>query len=765
MTFAVPPPPPAAHMLPLGTQLVAGLGTSTVLADMDFETYSQAGYVWNAERQKWDQPEGLSTQLRGLKAVGASVYTEDPTCEILSFFYDLKDGRGARFWRPGLPNPQDLFDYLRAGGLIEAHNRSFERWVWLNVCIPRHGWPPIAPRQWRCSMAKARAHAMPGKLEEISKVFDLTFKKDSEGTRLLNKFSKPQKPTKKAPKTRILLSDDPVDAEKLFAYNERDIQAEAEASSLAPDLTGEELEFWFLDQDINERGIRVDLPSVDGAIQILRTVFTRYDSEICRITNGAVQRGSQLARLKKWLGTQGVHVYGSMDEDALDELLKTQLPPVARRALELRGLTGSASVKKVFAMRHRANRLERLTDLFVYYGARTGRFTGAAVQPTNFPNSGPDVWQCGCNRWSPWLHVRCSWCARVRGPDPKLKKEWNVEAAEDALECIQTGNLDLLELMWGDALSTISACLRAMLIAADDAELMGSDFSAIEAVVLAELAGEQWRIDVFRTHGKIYEMSASEICGIPFEEFLEYKKRTGNHHPMRKKVGKIAELALGYQGWVPAWKQFDEEGTLSDEEIKQTILKWRRKSPQIVEFWGGQFRRDGRYMIPEYYGVEGAAIQAILNPGREFSYRGIVYFMRGDAMYCRLLSGRHLVYHRPRLNPSDRHDGYEMTYEGWNTNPKNGPTQQWIRMKTYGGRLTENIVQATSRDILRYAMLQLAKAGYAIVLHVYDEIVAEVKKGYGSVEHFEGIMATMPAWCQGWPVRARDGWRGKRFRK
>jgi DNA polymerase len=266
-------------------------------------------------------------------------------------------------------------------------------------------------------------------------------------------------------------------------------------------------------------------------------------------------------------------------------------------------------------------------------------------------------------------------------------------------------------------------------------------------------------MEVFRTHGKIYEMSASKITGIPFEEFDLYKASSGQHHPMRKKIGKVAELASGYGGWLGAWKQFGADEYFNDDEIKKAILAWRAASPAIVEFWGGQ-QRNWR---PELFGLEGCAVSAVLNPGTKFSYRAISYLMYGDALYCELPSGRFITYHRPRLGQSER-GGYQLSFEGWNTNPKNG-APGWIRINTYGGRLCENVVQAVARDILAYAIVNLEKAGYPIVMHVHDEIVAEVPEGQGSISEFESIMSTLPPWASGWGIKATGGWRGKRYGK
>lgn len=776
-------PPPPLSALPAGTKLVAGNGHATVLPDLDCETYSEAGYVWTPDDPKgprWRPPPGIRDMSgAGLFAVGAAVYSEHPTTEVLTVSYDLKDGRGRRRWRPGLPLPQDLFDHIAAGGLVESHNCGFEFWIWWNVLHKRHGWPMIPHAQQRCSMAKARAHALPGGLAPLSQVLKLQHGKDPEGDRLLKKFSMPRQPTAKDPRRRIRPEEEPIEGERLYRYCDRDIEAEAEASSMIPDLSPDELEWWQIDQLINRRGVQVDLAAVQAGIAIIGQAFDRYNAELCALTGGAVPQASELPKLKEWLATQGVYT-DSMDEAAIDGLLKERdrYPPAVGRALDIRQLIGSASVKKLYAMANQATSTERLCDLFSYHAARTGRATGNGPQPTNLPNSGPNVNVCTCGRHYGLSKLACPWCGACKPPAPppgvpnRSIIEWCAEAASDAIEVMGTASLDQMERFFDGALATISACLRGLFVAAPGCELIGSDYSSIEAVVLAELAGEQWRIDLFRSRGKIYEASGAKIFGITYDEAIEYRKRTGSHHACRK-VGKVAELAGGYQGWIGAYKQFGADEFMTDDEIKEAILAWRTASPMIVKMWGGQFvdSRTGepcsawkRSAIPTLHGLEGMAIAAVMYPGQEFTYRGITYFMRGDVLYCRLLSGRHLTYHRPRLRPSDRDAGQSLSYEGWNTNPKNGPTG-WVRMDTYGGKLTENVVQATARDVLVPAIVRLWHAGYMTVLHVYDEIVAEIAKGWGSIEEFEALMNIMPAWALGWPIFAVDGWRGRRFRK
>lgn len=782
-----------------GTQLPAGLGVATVLPDIDFETYSEAGCVFDFEAQKWVGPPGAMKGKKSLPVVGAAVYATHPTTEVLSLAYNLKDGRGPRRWIPGVgcELPADLVAWVLAGGIVEAWNSAFEWWIWNYVCVPKYGFPALPIEQTRCAMGKARASAYPGTLEKAGAVMKLTTPKDPRGDAFLKKLSVPQNPTKaNGRRLRWTPADAPQDFAGLYEYNDRDILAEAEASSRCPDLTGEELEFWLADQRINRRGVGVDVESLHACAHLVEICLKRYDAELHQLTGGAVERASQLERLKGWLAGQGVFVGsgpGSMDEDAIDALIGTLQPhqALAKRALEIRQAVGSASVKKVFAMRNQLSSWGRLHDLFNYHGARTGRPTGEGPQPTNLPKAGPEVLKCACGRHTGAHLAACAWCG-LPFPPGKKKAEWGPDAMEDVLQVIKTGDLSLVERAYADAMLCVSGCLRGLFWAAEGCDLIASDFSSIEGVVTACLAGEDWRVEMFATHGKAYELSVAKITGIPFAEIMAHAgfddverpewwkhraDKTKPHHPMRQTLGKVAELASGFGGWINAWKRFGADKFMNDDEIKKAILAWRDASPAIVELWGGQERRVGYERVPEFYGLEGMAISAVLSPGQWFhvmrldgSYSGISYICHGDALYCWLPSGRALTYHAPRLSANQRAFGgqYSLSFEGYNTNPQQGPVG-WVRIDTYSGKLCENVVQAVARDIQRHAIVNLEKAGYPVVLHVYDEDVVEVPHGFGSIEEVERIMGTMPEWAtykgKPWPIRAAGGWRGRRYRK
>lgn len=793
-------------------------------AEFDFETRSAAGYDWIGA--KWIALPGVAK--KGLSVVGAPAYAEHPSTSVLTLSYrlplhwldaagQLRVGGVVRRWRPGLPNPQDLFDYIAAGHILEAHNVMFERLIWKYVCTRLYGWPDLEPHQYqlRCSAAKARVNSLPGALGNLSDVLQLTIRKDADGKRLLDKFSVPRNPTKADPRPWITPEEDPADAERLYGYCDTDVLAEAEASAKMHPLSDDELRFWLIDQEINMRGIAIDRAAVRDCIAVMEQVFEKYEAECLALTG---LRPGQRDALLGWLAAQGVRLpdmradtlrkvlgaefaelldrtgEGDEDEPEAGEVTVAAMPPHARRALELRALTASASVKKLYAMEHRANSDDRLRDLIMHHGARTGRPIGQGPQPLNLPKPGPDLRWCAseaCSRPFRPDHAFCPWCmtpAPRLVPHPKTgeledlwKSKWPMrsilspstapEPVDAILEVMSWRSLELVEHFIGDALLAISGCIRGLFVAAPGHELIASDFSSIEAVVLAQLAGERWRVEAFEEDKPIYLLGASKITGTPLEEYLAYKAQHGDHHPDRQKIGKVSELACGYGGWIGSYKAFGS--TEPDDVIKAQILGWRAASPNIPEFWGGQFRGLpwDPSRRPELFGLEGHAIAAIQNPGQAYEFRSIGFYMRGSALIVRLPSGRELTYHNPRLVPSTKRQGeVTIVYWTWNSNPKYG-ARGWGPMETYGGRLCENIVQAVAHDILRYSIERLREAGYPTVLHVYDEILAEVPIGTANLTEFERIMAIMPPWAvdsetgRPWPIRAAGGWVGRRYRK
>ena len=739
------PPPPNPEDFRVGRKLIAGLSHATVLADFDFETRSPAGHIWNHALQTFTPPRG--SNKKGLQVVGASAYTEHPGCEVICLAYDLKDAFGARQWVPGQELPLDLFIHLQLGGLLEAWNVSFEYYVWNNVCVKRYGYPALNISSLRCAAAKSRAYSLPGALGECGRVLGIKNGKMGEGKRLIKRYCEPHKPTKSNKDVWHHIEKHPEDYKLMLQYNLADIKAEAEISNQVPDLSPQELEFWLVDQAINRRGVRMDREMIEACIVIVQQALAKYNAELPTLTGGIITSASQVARITTWLKEYGVFTK-SLDKEHTDELLKLNLAPEVRRVLEIRQLIGSAAVKKLYAMINRLSADGRMRDLFVYHTARTGRSGGEGVQPQNLPNNNKlSVIRCGnCDRYSGSDKKDCTWC----GDNTVLQvQEWNPIAAEDSLSVITTGSLSSVEFFFGEAVATVSGCLRGMFIAADNHDLISSDYASIEGVCLAMLAGEEWAIDVYKTHGCMYEMTASKITGTPFQEYIKYKKNNDKHHPDRK-LGKVASLASGYQGALGAWLKFKADEFLTENQIIFAVKAWRKANPMIVKMW---------------YELETAAHMATMNKGTEFGYREIVYKRVGDILYCRLPSGRYITYHRPQISPNPKRPGsMQLSFEGWNSDGTKGLIG-WIRMTTYGGKLAENCTQAVARDILTHAIVNLERRSYPVVLHVHDEIVCEVPEDFGSVAELESIMMELPQWAEGWPIKAVGGWRAKRYQK
>lgn len=778
MTGTAPPPPPP---VPYGTRIPVGPSFSTVLADMDFEGYSAAGFVWHGPTAKkplgyWTGPPGAASGKKGLNVIGSRVYSEHPSTEALTFSYDLKDGRGTRRWKPGQPNPQPLFDHLAAGKLVEAHGAGFELNFWNGVCVPRYGWPPLDGHQLRCSMAKARAFGLPAALADVGAALNLDTQKDKTGKELMKIFSWPKEPTKKDPRWRILPEHEPEKFARYEDYCDTDIHTESGVSARCPDLPQQELDYWLADQAINRRGIGVDMAAVRDCIAVVNEVLVAYDEEMFNLIG---LRTSQAKKLVEWLASNGVmgsdgRPVKSLAAEEL-EFLYDQRDSYAYpigRVLEIRGLTASASVKKVFSMANHASRDARLCDLFIYHGARTGRDTHADVQPGNLPKAGPDLRWCDnqgvCSRPYAKHFDQCPWCgcsAAFSSEESPLEKDkgWCFEGVEHVLEVLQMRSMHALEHFFGDALLCISGVVRSLLVAKEGHRLICSDYASIEAVVSAVLTGEEWRVEAFRRKEDIYLHGAAGVTGKTYEW---YKENGFKKHPDRQKIGKPAELGLGFGGFSGALFAFGFEGEKA--EADKVWMAWRAASPAFEEMWGGQYRGvPWRPTSIEFFGLEGAAVNAVLKPGEMFFFRGITYQVLDDVLYCTLLSGRRMAYHQPRLWYGAKRDGwvecYSLTYMTWNSNSKMGP-KGWVRMDTYGGRLFENVVQATARDIMAHAVVKLERAGYPVVLRVHDEVAAEVPEGFGSLAEFEAILTDLPDWAKGWPIRAA-GWEGVRYHK
>jgi DNA polymerase len=761
-----------------------GVSRSTVTPSMDFETYSEAGYVIDHKTGK--VISARKGKRGGLPLVGTPNYATHPSAAILSLAYDLKDGRGRRLWVPGSPEPRDLLDHIASGGMVEAWNSTFEWWFWNVVGVRKHGWPILPLDQTVCVMARSRRFSLPGVLDKAAAVLG-SERKDPAGKSLIQKLTRPHSLTKTRRSFRRTPESDWADFAKFYSYNLDDVKAEDDAAARIPDLSEAERRQWLLDQTINARGVQVDVQALDAMLYILDEATKRFTLELSTITGGAVGTVDETASFLRWLSSVGVHLPDMQAEtikSAVERLGKAE-PSPALRALEIRQALGSANIKKLHTIKLQVSSDGRLRDQYMYCGAdRTGRASSGGAQLQNITAKGPKSKRCDfCGR-----HVGavCGDCPECMGNQFTKNNDWTVESVEYAISDIMRRNLNDLNDVWGDVVALMCGCLRGLFIAAKRKKLICVDFSAIEAVVAACVSRCQWRIDVFSTHGKIYEQSAANATGIPFEEILQYKKDNGMHHPARKTIGKVRELAAGYGGWVGAFLAFGAGDFMTDPEIKADILKWRAESAEIERMWGGQYSHcgPGKWDYkPELFGLEGMAVKAILNPGECFHYIDISYAVYNDVLFCRLPSGRFLHYHKPRLTQthdklgrdctSERIDGewvktkvrdtWQITFEGYNSNAQKGPPG-WQVLETYGGRLFENVVQAVSADIQFLALERAEAAGYPIVMHTHDEGCAEVPEDFGSVAQMCAVFSERPAWASWWPLRAA-GWTHQRYQK
>lgn len=572
-----------------------------------------------------------------------------------------------------------------------AHNSAFER-----ACLTRYLGRDLPPEEWEDTMILAAMNGLPLSLDAAGAALELRDQKIREGTALISYFCKPCKPTiANGGRTRNRPEHAPDKWERFKAYCKRDVEVEQAIYRRLRSfpVTDFERKVWALDARINERGVRIDTGLVAAAIAQNEAFTTRRMAEMRRLTG--LENPNSVAQLKDWLETAGMSA-DSLNKAAVLELKDKATDPTTRRVLELRQQLGKTSVTKYEAMQSAVCADGRVRGLLQYYGAgRTGRWAGRLVQVQNLPQNHLD--QIGTVR-----------------------------------ELVRERDLETLELCFDSVPDVLSQLIRTAFVAGEGNIFHVADYSAIEARVIAYLAGEKWRMDVFRSGGDIYCSSASAMFRVPVV------KHGVNGHLRQK--GKIAELACGYGGGVGALRAFgaDKMG-LTEEEMQDIVTQWRAASPAIPRFW-----RD----------AESAAVRAINNPGRTTTVPcGVKYRRDGDALRCRLPSGRILSYWDAKLDT----DG-SICFMG-----QNQTTRRWEKTGTWGGKLVENIVQAYARDCLAVAMVRLAEEGWKICFHVHDEVIVEAPIGT-SWEQVAEVMGRPIDWAPGLLLRG-DGYSTPFYRK
>lgn len=646
--------------------------------------------------------------------VGAYRYAQDPDFQILLL--------GCCIGEHDIPLVLDLSMYddpratLRrvapwlfdASYTKRAHNAAFEWW-----CLSEYlglRWPERIDwlQQWECSMIHALYCGLPAQLGALGAALQQPEDalKMKEGKALITYFCKPCKPTKRnGGRTRNLPKHDPEKWALFKRYNGMDVIAErANDQKLAPWPVPESImQQWREDVEMNARGVAVDMALVKGALACSALITEEQTAE-CKTLTGLANPGSR-AQLLGWLHNRGIELPGLTKED-VTHALAGELPSDVRRVLELRQQLGKTSNTKYETIAASAGPDHRVRGTLQFYGAnRTGRWAGRLLQVQNLPRT--------------YLDHQAEWRSVVKLHDPEA-----------------------LALLTDNVSDTLSQLIRTALVPGKGCTFVDADFSAIEARLIAWLAGEEWVLDVFRTTGKIYEATAARIFGVPFDSIVK-----GNPNYKYRQRGKVATLALGYQGGVGAMKRMggDQLG-LDDDGLQDIVNRWRRQNPHICKLWDT---------------MQKAAVHTIRTGQTIRARKGV--FLRKEAvpgfpfpfLTMQLPSGRKLFYADPGTTPDNR-----ITYKEWD----NGG---WREAETYGGKLTENLTQAVGRDCLAFALDNLRRAGYQVVFHVHDEVIIELpttQDAEAALDNVVRIMSIVPPWAEGLPLNAA-GWHGDFFTK
>ena len=632
---------------------------------------------------------------QSLAKTGVYRYVESPDFEILLFAYSVDGGSVQQIdLACGEKIPSEILSALEDETVTKwAFNANFER-----ICLSRFlGYPTgdyLEPDSWKCSMVWAAYMGLPLSLEGVGAVLGLEKQKLTEGKDLIKYFCQPCAPTKSnGQRTRNLPKHAPDKWLAFKRYNIRDVETEMSIQARlskypVPDSVWEE---YHLDQEINDRGVGLDMELVWQAIQMdgrSRSELTQAMKELTSLDNP-----NSVQQMKQWLADNGVET-DTLGKKAVAELLKTA-PPELQKVLTLRQQLAKSSVKKYQAMETAVCADDRARGMFQFYGAnRTGRWAGRIIQMQNLPQN-------------------------------------HLDDLSEARGLVRVGDFDALEMLYEDVPDTLSQLIRTAFVPQENRKFIVADFSAIEARVIAWLAGEKWRQDVFAEGKDIYCASASQMFGVPVE------KHGINGHLRQK--GKIAELALGYGGSVGALKAMGAlEMGLQEDELPALVSAWRQANPKIVQFW---------------WAVDRAVMDAVSKKTTTKTH-GIVFSARSGMLFITLPSGRQLAYVKPKIG-ENKFGGSCITYEGV------GGTKKWERLESYGPKFVENIVQATSRDILCYAMQTLRCC--SIVMHIHDEVVIEADRRM-SLQAVCDQMGRTPPWAKGLQLRA-DGYETDFYKK
>lgn len=643
-----------------------------VLMGLDLETYSSAP----------------------LPRCGVYRYCDAPDFEILLFSYAFDDEPVQTIdLASGETLPKEVISALEDPGIIKvAYNAQFER-----VCLSRYLGHWLDPHQWRCTMAMAAYLTLPGRLADAAVALGTTEKKMEEGKDLIRYFSVPCKPSKtNGGRTRNLPTHAPEKWAVYRQYNAQDVETERAIRKALEkySLPEQEWELYALDQQINDRGVRVDRLLVKQAMRVDQA-FSEQAFQRAKELTGLENPGS-VNQLKAWLADQDLPMESLARKIVQEKAVQTD--GIVAELLNLRLELSKTSVKKYEAMARCVCRDGRVHGLLQFYGAnRTGRWAGRLVQAQNLPQN----------------HL----------PDLDL-----------AREIVKTGDEELLDTLFASVPGTLSELIRTAFIPKDGCRFLVSDFSAIEARVLAWLANEEWVLEEFRGKGKIYEATASRMFHIPQESIVK-----GNPNYEYRQKGKQATLSCGYGGGVGALKAMGAK--MPEDEMQPLVDAWRAANPNIVAFWSALDR----------------AARTVIRRKTSAYVGKVTLYWQDDKMFMRLPSGRNLCYQSPHFT-ENRFGSDAIGYYAPNA------AGQMVVQETFGGKLAENATQAIARDILAHALLTLEKNGYPVIFHVHDEAVIEMPIGQGGLEEACRLMAIAPDWAEDLPLRA-DGYECAYYQK
>lgn len=692
-----------------------------------------------------------------LKKAGKHRYFEHPSTALWNFSYKFESGVRGR-WVEGQPMPADVVAHVAAGLPVKAHNAAFEIGAW-NTALPRQvgPLPPLRPEQCDCTMARAAILALPLPLGDLAKVFGAP-EKDQEGHRLMMKMCRPRSIAEDG---TVTWWNDPVLIERQALYCDRDVDAEEGVDKLLPPLSADERGVWLLDQEINDRGVQLDIPFISKALAAVEEAKKRADKEIWRLTNGAVTACTQVARIVEWINSRGVPCTSIAKGEVEEIILAGQVmgDEVVERVILLRRAAAKSSTSKFKAMLTSVCADGRGRGALQYSGAGTGRWAGRLWQPQNLPRVDEDRDLPDVTRTLRLLEK------------PLAPREL----------------IDAMELLGMKPLETLSKCLRPMLIAAPGHHLVGGDYSNIEGRLNAWFAGEAWKLQAFldydnKTGPDLYKVTAADILGKPISELTGFD---------RQSAGKVSELACGYQGGPGAYVTMGANYGLKPWEVAATARQncdpavWQATAERYTErdsrglhldVWTGLrvivdgWRAKNSAITQSWWDLQDAAIEACSAPGVVVPVLGgkVKYLVSGGYLLAQLPSGRALAYAHPELKRvksgrknRDGSDQYkwQVTYFGTDST-----TKRWTRQFMYGGLQCENVVQAAARDVMVCGMRNAKAAGFPLVLTVHDELLAEVldSQQHLNASYLQSTMAILPPWAGGLPLAAA-AWEGPRY--